>query len=154
MTDRFPFPQGELRHRTLRGVLITGGFVVLIDVLVLAQGLIVTRVLGPRNIGLYGIVSAVALSLIGLKRVGIDEAFVAQDEGNQEREFQLAFTLELGLAAIIALLIVVLSPVVALVWRDSQLMTLMISLAYLPLAFALQAPMWIFLRRMDFARQR
>ena len=30
----------------------------------------------------------------------------------------------------------------------------MLSLAYLPLAFALQAPMWIFFRRMEYRRQR
>lgn len=154
MTDRFPFPSGELRYRTLRGVLIAGGFIAFIDVLVLTQGLIVTRLLGPREIGLYGIASTFVLSAVALKRVGIDEAFVAQEEPDQEREFQIAFTLDLALAAICALAICAAAPLVAVVWGNGRLSGLTIALAYLPLALALQAPMWVFFRRMEFTRQR
>lgn len=154
MSERFPFPRGELRLRTVRGVVVTGGFLVLIDGLVLVQGLIVTRLLGPRAIGLYGVVSTTVISLIALKRVGIDEAFVQQEEPDQEREFQYAFTLELALAALMAVLIAALAPLVAVVYRDHRLLALTASLAYLPLAFALQAPLWVFFRRMDYRRQR
>jgi O-antigen/teichoic acid export membrane protein len=154
MSDRFSFPRSELRRRTLRGVVITGGFLVVIDGLVLAQGLVVTRLLGPRAIGLYGIVSTFVVSIVALKRVGIDEAFVAQDEPDQEAEFQRAFTLELGLGAAFTALICALAPAVAAVYRDSRLLPLTLALAYLPLTFALQAPMWVFFRRMDYARQR
>ncbi len=154
MSDRFSFPRSELRRRTLRGVVITGGFLVVIDGLVLAQGLVVTRLLGPREIGLYGIVSTFVVSIVALKRVGIDEAFVAQEEPHQELEFQRAFTLELALGAAFTALICALAPAVAAVYRDSRLLPLTLALAYLPLTFALQAPMWIFFRRMDYARQR
>lgn len=154
MSDRLPFPRAELRRRTVRGAIVTAGFLVGIDLLVLVQGLVVTRLLGPSQIGLYGVVSTTVISLIALKRVGIDEAFVQQEEADQEREFQHAFTLELVLSAGMALVILALSPVVALVYRDDQLLPLMASLAYLPLAFALQAPLWIFFRRMDYRRQR
>jgi O-antigen/teichoic acid export membrane protein len=154
MSDRFSFPRSELRRRTLRGVVITGGFLVVIDGLVLAQGLVVTRLLGPREIGLYGIVSTFVVSIVALKRVGIDEAFVAQEEPDQEAEFQRAFTLELALGAAFTALICALAPAVAAVYRDSRLLPLTLALAYLPLTFALQAPMWIFFRRMDYARQR
>jgi O-antigen/teichoic acid export membrane protein len=154
MSDRLPFPRAELRRRTLRGTIVTAGFLVLIDGLVLVQGLIVTRVLGPSQIGLYGVVSTTVISLIALKRVGVDEAFVQQDEPDQEREFQYAFTLELGLSAAMFLIILALSPLVATVYQDHRLLALMASLAYLPLAFALQSPLWVFFRRMDFRRQR
>src|SRR5690349_16886464 len=154
MSDRLPFPRAELRRRTVRGAMVTAGFLVGIDGLVLLQGLIVTRLLGPSQIGLYGVVSTTVISLISLKRVGIDEAFVQQGEADQEREFQYAFTLELGLAGAMAVIILALSPVVAAVYRDQQLLALMASLAYLPLAFALQSPLWVFFRRMDFGRQR
>ena len=56
----------------------------------------------PAQIGLYGVVSTTVISLIALKRVGIDEAFVQQEEPDQEREFQYAFTLELGLSVAMA----------------------------------------------------
>ena len=117
MTERFssraraPPPHGPRRARDRR-------LPDLIDGLVLVQGLVVTRLLGPREIGLYGVVSTVVISLIALKRVGIDEAFVQQEEPDQEREFQHAFTLELGLSAGMALMILAAAPVVALVYRD------------------------------------
>ncbi len=154
MSDRFSFPRSELRRRTLRGVMVTSGFMIAIDGLVVIQGLVVTRLLGPREIGLYGIVSTFVVSIVALKRVGIDEAFVQQEEPDQEAEFQRAFTLELALGALFTALICALAPAVAAVYRDSRLLSLTLALAYLPLTFALQAPMWIFFRRMDYARQR
>src|SRR5262249_7602989 len=105
MTDRFSFPRAELRRRTVRGAIVTGGFLVLIDGLVLIQGLIVTRLLGPKEIGLYGIVSTTVITLIALKRVGVDELFVQQEEADQEKEFQYAFTIEVGLSVLMALII-------------------------------------------------
>lgn len=154
MSDRLAFPASELRRRTLRGAAVTAAFLVGIDGLVLLQGLIVTRLLGPREIGLYGVVSTTVITLIALKRVGIDEAFVAQAEAEQEREFQHAFTLELTLGGVMTVVICALAPIVAVIYHDARLTPLMISLAYLPVAFALQAPLWIFFRRMDYARQR
>ncbi len=154
MTSRLPFPRAELRRRTVRGAVTTGAFLVLIDGLVLVQGLIVTRLLGPDAIGLYGVVSTTVISLISLKRVGIDEQFVQQEEPDQEQEFQYAFTLEVGLSVAMALVILLGSPLVAAIYRDHRLTGLMASLAYLPLAFALQAPLWVYFRRMDYRRQR
>jgi O-antigen/teichoic acid export membrane protein len=154
MSDRLSFPREELRRRTVRGAVVTGGFLVLIDALVLIQGLVVTRLLGPKEIGLYGVVSTVVLSLIALKKIGIDEQYVQQDEAGQEREFQFAFTLELALSVAMVLIILAASPLVAAIYRDDRLTGLMASLAYLPLAFALQAPLWIFFRRMEYGRQR
>jgi O-antigen/teichoic acid export membrane protein len=154
MSDRLPFPRAELRRRTLRGTIVTAVFLAGIDGLVLVQGLVVTRLLGPRDIGLYGVVSTTVISLIALKRVGIDELFVQQEEPDQELEFQYAFTLELGLSVAMCLIILALSPVIAAVYQDHRLLALMASLAYLPLAFALQSPLWVFFRRMDYRRQR
>ncbi|HEX8067346.1 MAG TPA: oligosaccharide flippase family protein [Thermoleophilaceae bacterium] len=153
-SDRLPFAASELRSRTIRGVAVNAAFLIVVETLALAQGLIVARLLGPSELGLYGIVSITVMTLIALKRVGIDEAFVQQDERDQEREFQLAFTLELVLAAAFALLIALAAPVLAVVYDESRLVPLTLALAYLPIAFALQAPLWIFFRRMDFLRQR
>jgi O-antigen/teichoic acid export membrane protein len=155
MSGRFSFPREQLRARTVRGALITGAFLIAIDALVVAQGLIVTRLLGPELIGLYGIVTVTTMTVIALKRVGIDEAYVQQDEaGPEEAEFQRAFTLELVASAGFALLLCALAPAVAAVYDDDRLLGLMLATAYLPLAFALQAPLWVFFRRMEYGRQR
>jgi O-antigen/teichoic acid export membrane protein len=152
--ERLSFPRPELRRRTARGAVVNGLFLGGAEALVLVQGLIVTVLLGPRAIGLYGIVTTTAMTIVALKRVGIDEAFVQQSEEGQEEEFQRAFTLELALSAAFALAIAALAPLVAGVYGQSRLLWLTLAVAYLPLAFALQAPTWIFFRRMDFVRQR
>jgi O-antigen/teichoic acid export membrane protein len=145
---------GELRRRTVRGAAITAVFIVGIDAIVAAQGLVVTRLLGPETIGLYGLVAVTVTTILTLKRVGIDEAFVQQETDDPAKEFQYAFTLELALSAALALVIVVLAPILAVAYGESELLWLALASAYLPVAFALLAPLWIFFRRMDYAKQR
>src|SRR5918992_5421038 len=152
--ERLGFPREQLRARTARGALVNALFLGGAEGLVLLQGLIVSVLLGPEAIGLYGIVTTTAITIVALKRVGIDEAFVQQSEAGQEEEFQRAFSLELVVSAAFSLAIAVAAPIVALVYDESELLPLTLAAAYLPIAFALQAPTWIFFRRMDFLRQR
>ena len=42
----------------------------------------------------------------------------------------------------------------AAAYDDSRLLALTLAVAYLPVAFALQAPQWVFFKRMDFVRLR
>jgi O-antigen/teichoic acid export membrane protein len=153
-TPQLAFPRRELRARTVRGALINGAFMGGSEALVVLQGLIVTVLLGPRAIGLYGIVTTTAVTVAALRRVGIDEAFVQQRELDQETEFQRAFTLELIVGAAFSCALLALAPIVSIVYGDGRLLALMAAVAYLPTAFALQAPAWIFFRRMDFVRVR
>jgi hypothetical protein len=51
--DRPPLGRGELRARIVRGTVVNAAALGAIDLLVLAQGLIVTRLLGPPAIGVY-----------------------------------------------------------------------------------------------------
>ncbi len=78
--ERLSFPREQLRGRTVRGVALNALFIGGSEVLLLIQGLIVTAILGPEAIGLYGVVSATAMTITNLKRVGIDEEFVRQAE--------------------------------------------------------------------------
>jgi O-antigen/teichoic acid export membrane protein len=152
--DRLSFPRPELRRRTARGAIVNGVFLAGGEGLSLLQGLIVTILLGPSTIGLYGIVTTTAMTIVALKRVGIDEAFVQQSEEGQEEEFQRAFTLELMLALAFSTTIIAAAPIVMLAYGDDRLLALTIAVSYLPVAFALQSPSWIFFRRMDFMRTR
>ncbi len=152
--SRLAFPLAELRARTVRGGLLNALFLGGGEGLALLGGLIVTAVLGPVAIGLYGIVTTTAMTIVQLRRVGIDEAFVQQGAEDQEAEFRRAFGVELGIGLAGTLLIAALAPVVALVYGDGELLALTLAVAYLPLAFSLQAPQWVFFRRMDFLRVR
>lgn len=151
---RLAFPRSELRRRTVRGVLVNALFMGGGEALVLAQGLIVTVLLGPRLIGLYGIVTTTAVTVAALRRIGIDEAFVQQREADQEAEFARAFTLELLVGLTFSLVLVAAAPIVAAAYGDERLLWLTLAVAYLPTFFALQAPTWIFFRQMDFVRVR
>src|SRR5215211_512759 len=146
--ERLAFPRAELRKRTVRGAIVNALFLGGGEALVLIQGLVVTAILGPRDIGLYGIVTTTAMTIVQLRRVGVDEAFVRQQEERQEDEFQRAFTIELGIGLLFSAVLLVLAPVIAVAYGDDRLLPLMIAVAYLPTGFALQAPTWIFFRRM------
>lgn len=153
-SDRFDFPRAELRRRTARGALVNGAFLVVVESVTVAQNVVVARLLSTSQIGLYGIVSVTVMTLLTLKQVGIDEQYVQQDEADQELAFQRAFTIELMLAAAFAVLVASLAPAIAAIYGSWKLAPLMLALAYLPVAFALQSPAWVFFRRMDFVRQR
>src|SRR5205807_1909264 len=130
-SPQLAFPRHELRARTVRGALINAVFMGGSEALVLAQGLIVTVLLGPKAIGLYGIVTTTAVTVAALRRVGIDEAFVQQREQDQQAEFQRAFTLELVVGAAFSLVLLALAPVVAVAYGDDRLLWLMAAVAYL-----------------------
>jgi O-antigen/teichoic acid export membrane protein len=153
-SQRLAFSHGELRRRTARGGLLNALFLGGAESLVLIQGLIVIALLGPRAIGLYGIVSTTAVTVLALRRVGIDEAFVQQDAPDQAEEFQRAFTLELAIAVAASAMIAAAAPILAAIYDDRRLLWLTLAVSYLPIGFALQAPQWIFFRRMDFLRLR
>ncbi len=144
-----------LRAATARGGLVNAVFLSGAEALVLVQGLLATALLGPDAIGLYGIVTVTAMTVVALRRVGIDEAFVASAaEEGEEAEFERALGVELALGVVAALAIAALAPVLAALYGDARLLPLTLAVAYLPLAFALQAPQWVFFRRMDYLRLR
>ena len=153
-TERLAFSDTELRGRTARGGLLNAFFLGGAESLVLIQGLIVTALLGPHGIGLYGIVSTTAVTILALQRIGIDEAFVQQDAPDQAAEFQRAFTIAFVIAAAASALIAAAAPILVAIYGDHRLLWLTLAVSYLPIGFALQAPQWIFFRRMDFRRLR
>ena len=121
----------------------------------LAQGLLATALLGPDLIGLYGVVTTTAMTIVALRRVGIDEAFVQTDADDEEAEFQRALTVELALGLLGALAVAALAPVLAAAYDDDRgCSALTLAVTYLPVAFALQAPQWVFFKRMDYVRLR
>src|SRR5688572_90753 len=145
---------GSLRAVTARGGALNAAFLTGAEGLVLLQGLLATALLGPSAIGLYGVVTTTAMTIVALRRVGIDEAFVQQAAEDEEAEFQRAFGVELAIGLAASLGIALLAPVLAALYGDDRLLALTLAVAYLPVAFALQAPQWVFFRRMDFLRLR
>src|ERR671914_2501422 len=100
----------SLREATARGGVVNAAFLTGAEALVLVQGLLATALLGPSAIGLYGIVTTTAMTIVALRRVGIDEAFVQTAADDEEAEFQRALTVELALGLLGALAVVALAP--------------------------------------------
>jgi O-antigen/teichoic acid export membrane protein len=149
-------PRGTpgLRVLTARGGAVNAAFLSGAELLVLLQGLLAIALLGPSLIGLYGVVTTTAMTIVALRRVGIDEAFVATAASDEEAEFQRALTVELALGVAGALAVAALAPVLAAVYDDDRLLALTFAVSYLPVAFALQAPQWVFFKRMEYVRLR
>src|SRR3954447_22716806 len=142
----------SLRARTARGGVVNAAFLSGAEALVLVQGLLATALLGPDAIGLYGVVTTTAMTIVALRRVGIDEAFVATEADDEALEFQRALTVELTLGLLGALLVALCAPLLAAAYDDSRLLALTLAVTYLPVAFALQAPQWVFFKRMHYVR--
>jgi O-antigen/teichoic acid export membrane protein len=154
MTPRRVPESPGLRARTARGGVVNAAFLSGAELLVLAQGLLATALLGPDAIGLYGIVTTTAMTIVALRRVGIDEAFVQTAADDEEAEFQRALTVELALGLLGAVAVAALAPVLAAAYDDDRLLGLTLAVTYLPVAFALQAPQWVFFKRMEYVRLR
>src|ERR687885_1006800 len=146
--------RSSLRTATARGGVLNAAFLSGAEGVVLLQGLLATALLGPDAIGLYGVVTTTAMTIVALRRIGIDEAFVQQAAEDEEAEFQRAFTVELAVGLAGSLVIAALAPLLAAVYDDDRLIALTLAVAYLPVAFALQAPQWAAFKAMAYLRLR
>jgi O-antigen/teichoic acid export membrane protein len=153
-TTRAAAVAGGLRRHAARGTAINAGFQIATAALVFLQRIIVAALLTPKQFGLWGIVLMTLLTVLFLKNAGIAEKFVQQDEPDQERAFQKAFTIDLLLSLACVALVAVTLPLFALAYDQESMIGpgLLLSLAIV--GHSLQAPIWVHYRDMDFVRQR
>ena len=147
-------PGSGLRRHAARGMLVNSVVMVAIAGLALVQRLIVSRLLSPAQFGLWSVVLLAVLTVLFLKNAGIGDKFVAQSEEDQERAFQKAFTIDLALAVGCVGLGLVGLPALALIYGHPDLIAPGLVLSLAIVGNSLQAPVWIYYRKMDFARQR
>ncbi|MGH2942770.1 MAG: oligosaccharide flippase family protein, partial [Solirubrobacteraceae bacterium] len=104
--------------------------------------------------GVWGVVLVVLYTLMFLRQVGIGEKYIQQDEPDQQLAFRKAMTFELALAGVVLVAGALLVPGLAAIFDNTAIIApALVSLLIVP-AQALQAPLWIFYREMDFVRQR
>ncbi len=153
-SDRLSELDTGLRETTARGTIINAVFLVGVQTLNLLKGFVVVVFVTTQEYGVWGLL-AVSLGTLGwLKNVGIGDKYVQQDEEDQERAFQKAFTLELIVDLVMFGLIIAALPLFALLYGQSEIIGPGMVMAAAVPAVALQAPLWIHYRRMRFARQR
>ncbi|MBA2763279.1 MAG: oligosaccharide flippase family protein [Thermoleophilaceae bacterium] len=154
-SDRRRGRQGSgLRVTTARGTLINAAFLVAFDSLGIIRGFIVAAFLTTAEYGIWGILVATVGMLGLLKTVGVSDKYIQQEDNDQERAFQEAFTIEAILnVAVLAILLLTL-PLVAVIYGQPEIVAPGLVIALGIPAVTLQAPIWVFYRRMEFVRQR
>jgi len=143
-----------LRARTARGTLVNTVYLLGLNALAVVQGLVVARLLGPGEYGLWGLLAVSFGTLFALLAVGIDDKYINQDHPDQQAAFEIAFTLQSMLAALLTLLALTAIPVFSIVYDEPRILVPGLLLAVTLPLLALQAPTWVFYRRMDFVKQR
>ena len=147
-------PESSRRRLAARGVVINSVFLTLVGGLNLLKAFIVARFLTAAEFGVWSVLLLLVMFVVTLKGAAVGERYIQQDEDDQREAFQKAFTLELISAVALAALLGVAMPVIALVYGESQLLAPGLAMTLMLFGLALQAPIWVFYRRMDFLRQR
>lgn len=144
----------SLRAHAARGVIVNSGFDLGLTALGLLQAFVVAALLSRAQYGVWGVLVASLGVLAQLKAVGISDKYLQQEEPDQELAFQRAFTLELITGASGMVLLALALPVVAVIYGDWGLVLPGLVVVTAIVSDALQSPLWIYYREMDFVRQR
>jgi O-antigen/teichoic acid export membrane protein len=147
-------PQGDLRRRVARGTIVNAAFNIGLQLLGFMKGFIVAGFLTATEYGVWGLLVISLGTLLWLAQLGIDDKYVQQDHPDQEKAFQLAFTLQCMLAGVFMLILAIGVPLFALAYNKPEIIApgLVLTLA-MPTA-ALDTPLWVYYRKMDFLKQR
>ena len=145
---------GSLRVRTARGTIINGAFLTLIMALGMLRGFVVAAFLTTAEYGVWGLLIAMIATLVVLKQVGIGEKYGQQDSDDDVRAFHRAFTFELLVSLVFAAFGIALMVAAAAIYGVPEIVAPGLVLLLMLPAAALQMPLVVFYRRMDFAKQR
>jgi len=151
---RIPLHGRSVRQHAARGAIVNTVYQVAIMTLGLMKGVVVAAFLTPDEYGVWGILLISLVTITWLKQVGAGDKFVQQSEDDQERAFQEAFTFEALFTLAFSLLFAALIPLLALIYGEPKLLAPGLVLALTMPLGALQAPIWVLYRRMQFTRQR
>jgi O-antigen/teichoic acid export membrane protein len=146
--------EGGLRERAARGTIINTVFRIGLAGLLLVQRVAVAAFLTPAELGIWGTVLVTLVALAFLKNTSISDKFIQQSEGDQEVAFQKAITFELLVTGGFLVFAAALLPLFAAAYDNWTILLPGLVLLLAGVGNALQAPIWIFYRRMDFMRQR
>jgi O-antigen/teichoic acid export membrane protein len=147
-------PSLNLRSRTARGTIVNAVFMVAASALTMVQAIVIARLLPTSVLGLWGLLMAGFMTLLLLGSVGIDDKYIQQDDPDQQRAFEIAFTIQMVLGAVFVVIILVGMPTFALIYGRTDIIAPGCALALAIPVLAFQMPLWVHYRRMDFVRQR
>jgi O-antigen/teichoic acid export membrane protein len=144
----------DLRARTARGTIVNAVFLVGTQALGLVKGIAVAGIITTTQYGVWGMLMAGFMTLLLLGRVGIDDKYIQQDDPDQRRAFEIAFTLQCALGVVFVVIVLLGMPLFGLLYGAPEIIGPGMALAAAIPALALQMPLWVHYRRMNFVRQR
>ena len=154
VADAALMPSSNLRGRAARGTMINSAFLVGLGTLNLVRGFAVAGFLTAAEFGVWSILFLTLALVSGVKAAMVSDRYIQQVEADQSRAFSKAFTLEITSALAMMVVLVALGPLLALAYGQPQLTAPCVVLALMLPGLALQAPTWVFYRRLQFAKQR
>lgn len=154
MSDTVDTPVADRRRKAARGTVINSAFQVGLGSLNMLKAVIAAGLLTAADYGVWGALFLATGLVLAIKTTGVSDKFVQQEEADQELAFQRAFTLELLASLVLMVVLAALAPLLAFAYGQHELLAPGLAIALVIPALALQAPIWIHYRRMDFLRQR
>jgi O-antigen/teichoic acid export membrane protein len=143
-----------LRSRVARGTIVNTLYLVSVNGLTIVQGLLLAGLLGAGEYGLWGLLAISFGTLFALAAIGLDDKYIQQDHADQQAAFEIAFTLQSMLCGLFTLIALIAIPLFSLLYDEPKILLPGLLLAVALPLIALQTPMWVFYRRMDFVKQR
>jgi O-antigen/teichoic acid export membrane protein len=137
-----------------RGAVVNTAFLIGLHMLGLLKGFVIAAFITVGEYGVWGLLLASSAALFALAQIGINDKYIQQDSPDQERAFQLAFTLQLLLNFIFVVLLLGTMPLFALAYGNWDIVLPGCALALAIPSTAFQTPLWTFYKRMDYMRQR
>ncbi|MDQ1397913.1 MAG: hypothetical protein QOG64_3172 [Acidimicrobiaceae bacterium] len=144
----------SLSTLTGRGALVNLAFAIVTQSLALVQGIVVPRILGPGNMGLFALALGGVSIGKALKELGIPKKLVQERDVDLYTSYRVAFTLEVMLAATFMLLVLGVAPLLAWAYHRPQLelLTSVMAFSIFTTAF-LDLPAALPYREMRFVRR-
>jgi O-antigen/teichoic acid export membrane protein len=149
-----PAASADLRATTARGTIVNAAFQIGLAGLMTLRRVAVAAFLTASEFGLWGALLVTLMLVVFIKSVGTADKFVQQDEADQVLAFQKAFTIDLILSGAAIALSAVVLPIFAFAYGRPDIIVPGLLLSLCLLGNSLQAPIWIFYRRMEFVKQR
>ena len=145
---------GSLRSYTASGMAMNAVWAIALQGLAFLRGFLVARFLAPSDYGIWSIIILGYLVIGRLKAVGIGDKYIQQDDPDEEAAFQKAFTLEAMMTGGMLVVLALLTPVLAAMYRAPQIILPGLVLLASMVGGIFQTPVWAYARDLDFKRTR
>jgi O-antigen/teichoic acid export membrane protein len=145
----------NVRRHLADGMIVTSAFQIGVVALSALRGVIVAALITRSDYGLWGLVGFTLWAALALKnQFGANDKYIQQSDENQEQAFQRAFTVELIFVAATAPAAAGVAVLITEISGKSAVLAPSLAMLLLLPSVALQFPLAIFYRQLDYRRLR